>query len=58
MVNTIILLPITWCQMTICNQVEVKFYNMLQNIEFNDVLKILYGGCVALQFIIWNCVKY
>jgi hypothetical protein len=38
--------------MTIYNGVEVQFYNMLQNIEFNDVLKILYGGYAALQFVI------
>jgi hypothetical protein len=44
--------------MTIYNWIEAKFDNMLQNIEFNDVLKILYGGCAALQFVIWNSIKY
>jgi hypothetical protein len=58
MANTIIILPITWCQTIIYNRVEVKFDNTFQNIEFNDVLKILYGGCVTLQFITWNCVEY
>jgi hypothetical protein len=34
--------------MIVYNWVEAKLDNMLQNIEFIDVLKILYGGCVVL----------